>query len=63
VIDFEEFDTSDPVSDVFAEDYFGIIAQEFGKAKIGNVGQATAHLFDAAELHAFGVGWMERHGR
>ena len=62
-MDFEEFDTADPVSDVFAEDFFGTIAEEFGQAKTGNVGDATAHLFDAAELHAFGVKWIERHGR
>jgi len=24
---------------------------------------ARDDLFDAAELHAFGVAWMERHGR
>jgi len=63
VVDFEEFDTADPVSDVFAEDFFGTIAEEFGQAKTGKVGDATAHLFDAAELHAFGVKWIERHGR
>ncbi len=63
VVDFEEFDTGDPVSAVFAEDYFAAIAEEFGGAKIGKVGDTTAHAFDAAELHAFGVAWMERHGR
>jgi aminoglycoside 3-N-acetyltransferase len=63
VAQFEEFDTGDPVSDVFADDYFGTIAEEFGKAHVGKFGDATAHLFDAAELHAFGVAWMERHGR
>jgi aminoglycoside 3-N-acetyltransferase len=63
VIDFEEFDTGDPVSDVFDDDYFGRIAEEYGRAKVGKVGDATAHLFDAAELHAFAVAWMERHGR
>ncbi|HEX4515340.1 MAG TPA: AAC(3) family N-acetyltransferase [Polyangiaceae bacterium] len=43
----------------------GRVAQfeEFGKAHVGKFGDATAHLFDAAELHAFGVAWMERHGR
>ena len=63
VVEFEEFDTADPVSDVFEDDFFGRIAEEFGEATIGKVGDATAHLFDAAELHAFGVAWMERHGR
>ena len=51
------------MSEVFEEDFFGRIADEFGRAKIGQVGDATAHLFDAAELHAFGVAWIERHGR
>lgn len=63
VVDFEEFDTADPVSDVFAGDFFGTIAEEFGKAKVGRAGDAKAQLFDAAELHAFGVAWMERNGR
>jgi aminoglycoside 3-N-acetyltransferase len=63
VVDFEEFDTDEPVSEVFAFDFFGRIAEEFGRAKIGQVGDATAHLFDAADLHAFGVAWMEKHGR
>lgn len=70
VVDFEEFDTCDPVSDVFDEDFFGTIAEEFMATehvrpafRIGKVGEATAHIFDATKLFGFGLAWMETHGR
>ena len=70
VVDFEEFDTCDPVSDVFAEDFFGTIAEEFMATEhtrpaftVGKVGDATSHVFDATKLFSFGLAWIERHGR
>ncbi len=66
VVRFEEFETSEPVSQVFPKDHFGRIAVEYlesGRGRVGAVGSATAHVFDAAELHEFAVAWLERHAR
>jgi aminoglycoside N3'-acetyltransferase len=59
----EEYDTASPIVEWEGEDYFPIIARAFleeGHGRTGTVGAATCHLFDAAELHAFAVAWMER---
>jgi aminoglycoside 3-N-acetyltransferase len=63
---FEEFETSEPVSEVFPKDHFGRIAVDFletGRGRVGHVGSATAHVFDAPELHDFAVAWLEKHAR
>ncbi len=63
---FEEFDTSEPVSPKLPEDHFARIANDFlatGRGAVGRVGEATAHVFDAPDLHEFAVAWLERHGR
>jgi aminoglycoside 3-N-acetyltransferase len=51
----EEFDSEDG--------YFEMIVREFlsaGKGREGKVGAAQSYLFDAGELVAHGVRWMER---
>lgn len=57
-VEVEDFDTGDPHDDYTFEQ----IAQEYldsGQGRMGTVGQATAHLFDAAGLVAFAVEWLE----
>ena len=59
---FEEFDTGDPVSARLPSDCFERIARDHlaaGHGRQGTVGLATSFLFDAAELVAFGVRWLE----
>ena len=66
LVEFEEFDTSEPVSAVFPADHFTRIAGDFlatGRGRVGPVGKTMAHLFEAAELHDFAVEWLERSGR
>lgn len=70
-IDFEEFDTSDPVHPAFPQDHFTRIALDFLAAHAGSphnparhpsqgkVAQATAYLFPAAELIPFAIQWLE----
>ena len=59
---FEEFDTSDPVIEGLADDYFGTIVSEFlatGQGKRGPIGAAPSVLVDAPAIVAFGVNWLE----
>ncbi|WP_176473042.1 aminoglycoside 3-N-acetyltransferase [Sphingomonas lenta] len=58
----EEFDTSEPVVDGLAEDYFAEIIRAFlaaGTGVRGSIGGAAGVLMDAAPLCAFGVAWIE----
>jgi aminoglycoside 3-N-acetyltransferase len=60
----EEFDTSDPVVEGFADDYFARIVEDFlatGQGVRGRVGAADSVLVDAAAMCTFAVAWMERH--
>jgi aminoglycoside 3-N-acetyltransferase len=60
----EEFDTSDPVVDAFADDYFATIVEDFlacGQGVRGRVGAAESVLVDAQAMCAFAVAWMEQH--
>jgi aminoglycoside 3-N-acetyltransferase len=60
----EEFDTSDPVVDAFADDYFAEIVGDFlasGQGTRGRVGEAGSVLVDAPAICAFAVAWMEKH--
>ena len=62
-VEIEEFDTSLGIVDWEEGDYFELIARDYlavGRSNSGKVGAATCHLFDAADLTAFGVAWMER---
>ncbi|MGZ8361585.1 MAG: AAC(3) family N-acetyltransferase [Allosphingosinicella sp.] len=48
------------------EDYFALILRAYlatGRARIGPVGDAVGELIYAADIVAFGAGWMERHLR
>jgi aminoglycoside 3-N-acetyltransferase len=59
----EEFDTSDPVVDGFADDYFARIVEDFlasGQGTRGRVGEADSVLVDAPAICAFAVAWMEK---
>ncbi len=54
----EDFDTGEP----HAAYSFEQIAHEYlaaGRGETGTVGRATAYLFDAADLTAFAVAWLE----
>jgi aminoglycoside 3-N-acetyltransferase len=62
-VEVEEFDTSDGIRDWGVGDYFQAIVEAYlaaGHGKTGLVGAARAYLFDAQDLTAFGVAWMER---
>lgn len=62
-IEVEEFDTDRGIRDWPGGDYFAAIAQDWiagGNGRSGMIGAAQARLFDAANLHAFAVQWMER---
>lgn len=62
-VDVEEFDTCDGIRDWAGGDYFVAIAEAYLAARHGGtglVGAARSYLFDAQELAAFGMHWMER---
>jgi aminoglycoside 3-N-acetyltransferase len=62
-VDFEEFDTGDPVSEKLPSNCFELIAEDFlrsGKGVDGKVGAGRAVLLDAQDLVDFGVAWIER---
>lgn len=63
-VEFEEFDTGDSiVPGESSEAYFEQIVRDYlttGRGRAGQVGQAHAYLFDAADLVAFAVAWMVR---
>ncbi|WP_166349284.1 aminoglycoside 3-N-acetyltransferase [Phytoactinopolyspora limicola] len=63
----EEFDTSDPVVEGPADDYFRLIVEEYlatGAGNQGQIGQAPSVLVDAAGIVTFAVRWLEqRYGR
>jgi aminoglycoside 3-N-acetyltransferase len=62
-VDFEEFDTCDPVASYLPDNVFERIAQDHlaaGFGREGRIGRAVSYLFDAAELVRFGVDWLER---
>ena len=62
-IDFEEFDTREPVSDALPTNCFERIAMDYlasGFGRQGWIGAATSFLFEAPALVHFGVDWLER---
>ncbi len=62
-VDVDEFDTCDGIRDWGGGDYFDTIVDEYlaaGDGMTGLVGTARSYLFDAQELTAFGVDWVER---
>lgn len=63
-IDFEEFDTREPVSAHLPGDCFERIATDFlaaGFGRQGRIGHAASFLFEAPELVRFGVTWLEQY--
>lgn len=59
----EEFDTSRPVLDGLADDYFAAVVEDFvsaGGGRLGRVGSARTLVVDAAAMCAFAVQWLER---
>ena len=59
----EEFDTSLPVVDGLAEDYFDTVVRDFlatGQGAQGLVGDGPSVLVDAAAITAFAVDWLVR---
>lgn len=57
-------DDLDGIVDWPGEDYFASILSAYlaeGRHRAGRVGKAAAELIDAADIVAFGAGWMERH--
>lgn len=59
----EEFDTSDPVVDGLADDYFATIVTEYlatGVGAQGRIGEAPSVLVDATGITAFAVDWLEK---
>lgn len=62
-VEFEEFDTADPVHDLLPQDCFERIAKAYladGRGVQGQVGAAEAFLFDGTDLVEFGIRWLER---
>lgn len=62
-VEFEEFDTGDPVHESLPENVFEMIAGEYlagGRGSRGLVGKAPSYLFDGGDLVRFGVEWLER---
>lgn len=63
-LDFEEFDTADPVNDSLPANAFEQIARAFlatGRGSVGPVGAAPSALFPAPALVRFGIEWLEKH--
>ncbi len=61
-VGIEEFDTTGCLPWRGATDMFEAILQEHiqgGRGTIGRIGAATSYLFDAADLVAFAVDWIE----
>ncbi len=62
-VDFEEFDTGDPVHASLPGNCFEQIAEAYlaaGSGRQGLVGQATSYLFEGPDLVRFGIQWLER---
>ncbi|MBM3727382.1 MAG: aminoglycoside 3-N-acetyltransferase [Acidobacteria bacterium] len=61
-MDFEEFDTGDPVHDSLPGNCFERIALDYlasGQGRQGRVGAADSYLLDGAGLVDFGIRWIE----
>ena len=58
-VEIEDYDTGEPHGDYTFEE----IAREYlalGKGRQGTIGNATSYLFDAADLSAFAIAWLEQ---
>jgi aminoglycoside 3-N-acetyltransferase len=62
-VQFEEFDTADPVHDTLPTNCFERIAADYlatGRGSQGAIGAAPSVLFDGPDLVQFGIEWLER---
>ena len=62
-VEVEEFDTSDGIRDWGVGDYFRAVVEAYlaaGHGKTDLVGAARAYSFDARDLTAVDVAWIER---
>jgi hypothetical protein len=62
-IDFEEYETSNSVSETLPSDYFESIGLDYlasGQGQKGNVGASQSFLFDGPDFVRFAVNWLER---
>lgn len=60
--DFVEFDTSDPIVEGLADDYFEKVVEDFlatGRGQRGLIGHAPSVVVDAKEIVEFAVDWLE----
>jgi aminoglycoside 3-N-acetyltransferase len=65
-LEFEEFDTANPVAAYLPADCFEQIARAHlaaGFGVQGRIGEATSYLFDAPELVRFAIEWLEQYGK
>jgi aminoglycoside 3-N-acetyltransferase len=65
-LEFEEFDTSDPVCDFLPPNCFEEIAEAFLASGLGvsaHVGKARTALYDGAALASFAISWLEQYPR
>lgn len=63
-INFEEFETATPVSEMLPSDYFERIGRDYlsaGHGIKGQVGNSQSRLFESPDFVAFAISWMERH--
>ena len=63
-IDFEEFDTTEPVNDLLPANCFEQIANDHlasSHGRQGEIGAAMSYLFEAPELVQYGIEWLERY--
>lgn len=61
-VDFEEFDTADPVNTALPADVFEQIGRSYlksGRGKTGQVGNGKASLLDGRELIEYAIEWLE----
>jgi len=62
-VQFEEFDTAEPVHDRLPSNCFERIAADYlasGRGSRGAVGAASSVIFDGRDLVEFGIEWLER---
>ncbi|MBY0373565.1 MAG: aminoglycoside 3-N-acetyltransferase [Bryobacteraceae bacterium] len=62
-IEFEEFETGDPVHASLPENCIEVIAEAYlatGRGQRGPIAKAPSYLFDGADLVQFAVEWLEK---
>ena len=61
-VEFEEFETGDPVHESLPENCIEVIAEAYlasGRGRRGEIGKAPSYLFEGADLVRFAVEWLE----